>query len=55
VARLSGEWPLWRRWWLAMWLVLITHPLLDAMTVYGTQLGLPFTDHPYGVASVFII
>jgi inner membrane protein len=38
-----------------MWLVLVTHPLLDAMTVYGTQLALPFTDHPYGVASIFIV
>ena len=25
------------------------------MTVYGTQLALPFTNHPYGVGSVFII
>ena len=55
VAWLSREWVLWRRWWLAMWLALVTHPLLDAMTVYGTQLGLPFTNHPYGVGSVFII
>jgi inner membrane protein len=55
VARLQGEWAIWRRWWLALWLVLITHPLLDTMTVYGTQLGLPFTDHPYAVGSVFII
>ncbi len=55
VARLSGEWAQWRRWWLAMWLALVTHPLLDAMTVYGTQLGLPFTNFPYGVGSVFII
>ena len=55
VARLSGEWPLWKRWWLAMWVALVTHPLLDAMTVYGTQLGLPFTDAPYGVGSIFII
>lgn len=55
VARLQGEWALWRRWWLALWLVLVTHPLLDAMTVYGTQLGLPFTNHPYAVGSVFII
>jgi inner membrane protein len=55
VARLSGEWTQWRRWWLAMFLALVTHPLLDAMTVYGTQLGLPFTDHPYGVGSIFII
>ncbi len=55
VARLQGEWHQWRRWWLAMWLALVTHPLLDGMTVYGTQLGLPFTSHPYGVGSVFII
>jgi inner membrane protein len=55
VARLSGEWSQWRRWALAMWLALVTHPLLDAMTVYGTQLALPFTNHPYGVGSVFII
>ena len=45
----------WGHWTLALWLVLITHPLLDAMTVYGTQLLQPFTDHPYGVGSVFII
>ncbi len=55
VARLSGEWAQWRRWWLAMWLALVTHPLLDAMTVYGTQLALPFSDHPFGVGSIFII
>lgn len=55
IARLHGEWAMWRRWWLAVWLMLVTHPLLDAMTVYGTQLGLPFTNHPYGVGSIFII
>lgn len=55
VARLSGDWPHRWRWWWAMWLVLVTHPLLDAMTVYGTQLALPFTDHPFGVGSIFII
>lgn len=55
VARSSGEWRQWRRWWLAMWLALVTHPLLDGMTVYGTQLALPFSSHPYAVGSVFII
>jgi inner membrane protein len=54
-ARLHGEAVLFRRWWLAMWLALFTHPLLDAMTVYGTQLLQPFTAYPYGVGSVFII
>ncbi|HEY0974736.1 MAG TPA: metal-dependent hydrolase [Solimonas sp.] len=55
IARFHREWALFRRWWLAVWLVLITHPLLDTMTVYGTQLALPFTNHPYGVGSIFII
>lgn len=44
-----------RRWWLAVWLVLVTHPLLDLMTIYGTRLALPFSDRPYGVGSLFII
>jgi inner membrane protein len=43
------------RWWLAVWLALVTHPLLDAMTIYGTQLLLPLTDYPFGVGSIFII
>lgn len=43
------------RWVLAMWLALVTHPLLDAMTVYGTQLLMPFDNHPFGVGSMFII
>jgi len=55
VAWLHGEWALWRRWWLALWLALVTHPLLDAMTVYGTQLALPFSNHPFAVGSVSII
>ncbi|MDO8372835.1 MAG: metal-dependent hydrolase, partial [Polaromonas sp.] len=55
VSRLHGEAALFQRWWLALWLALITHPLLDAMTVYGTQLLLPFTSYPFGVGSVFII
>jgi inner membrane protein len=55
VARLHGEQAQWKRWWLALWLALVTHPLLDAFTVYGTQLLLPFTDHPFALGSVFII
>jgi len=54
-ARMHGEMSLFKRWWLAIWLVLVTHPLLDNMTVYGTQLLMPFTDHPFAVSSVFII
>ncbi len=55
IARLHGEWSVWKRWWLAAWLALVTHPLLDLMTVYGTQLARPFSDHPFAVGSVFII
>ena len=55
IARLHGEWHLWRRWSLAAWLALITHPLLDTLTIYGTQLALPFSQHPYGLGSVFVI
>jgi inner membrane protein len=54
-SRVHGEQALFKRWWLALWLVLITHPLLDAFTIYGTQLLLPLSDHPFGVGSIFII
>lgn len=47
--------PGFTRWWLAVWLALVTHPLLDWLTVYGTQLGLPFTDYPFAVGSIFVI
>ena len=43
------------RWWFAVWLILITHPLLDWMTVYGTQLARPFSEFPFAVGSIFII
>ena len=55
VSRLHREAELFRRWWLALWLALVTHPLLDVMTVYGTQLLQPFSSHPFGVGSIFII
>jgi inner membrane protein len=45
----------YREWLLLVWLALVTHALLDAMTVYGTQLLLPFSDYPVGLGSVFII
>ena len=55
IARLHGEPVLARRWGAAMALALVTHPLLDLMTVYGTQVLQPFTDEAYGVGSIFII
>lgn len=44
-----------RRWFWAILLALITHPLLDAFTVYGTQLWWPLMPHPTMWSSVFII
>ncbi|MDO9024025.1 metal-dependent hydrolase [Zwartia sp.] len=55
VSRIFREPELWRRWTLALWLAFFTHPLLDVMTVYGTRLLIPFTEHPYGIGSIFII
>jgi inner membrane protein len=44
-----------RRWFWAMQLALITHPLLDAFTVYGTQLWWPLRPSPAMWSSVFIV
>ncbi len=59
-------WHVLRRWWAPVrdapkrWLALIglallTHPLLDAHTAYGTQLFWPFEVHPTMWATLFII
>ncbi|MDF0732890.1 metal-dependent hydrolase [Pseudomonas entomophila] len=45
----------WPRLFVAFWLVLVTHPLLDAFTVYGTQLFWPLPSIPESWAAVFII
>jgi inner membrane protein len=42
-------------WFVALALALVTHPLLDLMTVYGTQVLQPFTDEAYGLGSIFIV
>jgi len=55
-----------KRWWerqgvgargafLLLWLVLVTHPLLDSFTVYGTQVWWPISRYPVGWGSIFII
>jgi inner membrane protein len=54
-SKLHGEMALFKRWCVALWLALVTHPMLDATTIYGTQLLLPFTDYPYGTGSMFIV
>lgn len=55
IAALQRERALQWRWILAAWLALVTHPLLDAMTICGTQLLRPFSTEPLGLGSVFII
>jgi inner membrane protein len=44
-----------RRWLAAILLVLLTHPLLDAHTAYGTQLFWPSGWNPVSWATIFII
>ncbi|WP_438971830.1 metal-dependent hydrolase [Methylophaga sp.] len=43
------------QWLLLIWLTLITHAGLDALTVYGTQLFWPMMPSPASGGSVFII
>jgi inner membrane protein len=44
-----------KRWALAIQAALLTHPILDAFTVYGTQLWWPIPFRPAMWSSVFII
>jgi inner membrane protein len=55
VSRIHRQPQLYGRWWWALMLALVTHPLLDLMTIYGTQVFQPFTDEAYGLGSMFII
>lgn len=47
--------PSYCEWLLCTWLVLVTHPLLDGFTVYGTQLLWPLPVQPVAWGSLFII
>ena len=40
---------------LMVWLVFVTHVLLDSFTVYGTQVFWPLSHYPVGWGSIFII
>lgn len=42
-------------WTMLFFWSIFTHPLLDSLTTYGTQLFLPFSDHRVSVASVFVV
>jgi inner membrane protein len=44
-----------QRWFAAIFLALLTHPLLDAHTAYGTQLFWPSGSAPISWATIFII
>ena len=43
------------RAYIAVFLCLATHALLDAMTIYGTRLFWPVWPEPLGLGSIFII
>lgn len=45
----------WKRLFITLWLILITHVLIDAFTSYGTQLLWPFMPTPTSWSSIFII
>lgn len=53
--QLAGQHGSFQRCWWACWAVLISHPLLDFLTIYGTQLAQPFSDYAFGTGSVFVI
>jgi inner membrane protein len=55
VSHLRRQPQLYGRWWWSIMLALVTHPLLDLMTIYGTQVFQPFTDEAYGLGSMFIV
>ena len=43
------------RWWWAIFCCLMAHPLIDAFTVYGTQLFWPLPMRPLMWSSLFIV
>ena len=44
-----------RRWFVLVYLVFVTHVLLDSFTVYGTQILWPFVTTPMTWSTIFII
>ena len=44
-----------QRWFWAFYVALVTHPLLDWTTIYGTQLFWPISTEALGLGSMFII
>ena len=66
VAPILGYW-LWRwyknfqpqttfkEWATLFFVSIVTHPILDSFTTYGTQLFLPFSDYRVGINNIFIV
>lgn len=50
----AKEWPFWQLFILIS-LALITHPILDSFTSYGTQFFWPLALPPVSISSIFII
>ena len=46
---------LFKDWLIFFFVLILTHPLLDSLTTYGTQLFLPFSDYRVNSNSLFII
>jgi inner membrane protein len=45
----------WKEWyWLFFWAI-ITHPILDCFTTYGTQVFLPFSDYRVGFNVISVV
>ena len=45
----------WKEWFLFFFVLILTHPLLDSLTAYGTQLFLPFSDFRVNFSNLFIV
>ncbi|MFT4595217.1 MAG: inner membrane protein [Bacteroidia bacterium] len=52
--RKSGE-ANFKQWTALFFFAIFTHPLLDCLTTYGTQLFLPFSDYRVSIATVFVV
>ena len=44
-----------KQWTTLFFFAIFTHPLLDSLTTYGTQLFLPFSDYRVSIATVFVV
>lgn len=44
-----------KQWTTLLFFAIFTHPLLDSLTTYGTQLFLPFSDYRVSIATVFVV